>query len=235
MRRFHYGNEVIQYSVVKSKRIKTSELFVDAKGVLIRTPQDKPDKEIAQIIKRKVDWILKQQRHYRQLQNQFLKPTFEDGSTLPYLGQARTLHIIAERKTTAIRFVSGEFLVTVKSKKYTKRQIETLYNAWLLEKAKTLLTNKVNKYARIIKVKPRKIIIKKVQRRLGSATKNNIINLNFQLVKAPEEIIDYVVIHELCHLRIRNHSHHFWDLLHRFVPDYDEKLEWLKTNGFLLS
>lgn len=69
MRRLRYGNEVIQYSVVKSKRIKTSELFVDAKGVLIRTPQDKPDKEIALIIKRKADWILKQQRHYLKLQN----------------------------------------------------------------------------------------------------------------------------------------------------------------------
>ena len=54
---------------------------------------------------------------------------------------------------------------------------------------------------------------------------------NLLTVKAPEDIMDYVVLHELCHLKIKEHSHHYWDLLHKFMPNYNDKIEWLKING----
>ena len=65
----------------------------------------------------------------------------------------------------------------------------------------------------------------------GSATKANVINLNINLLNAPESVIDYIILHELCHLKIKEHSHHFWDMLHKFIPDYQEKVEWLRING----
>jgi predicted metal-dependent hydrolase len=65
----------------------------------------------------------------------------------------------------------------------------------------------------------------------GSLTRMGIINLNLNLIKAPEDVIDYIILHELCHLKIKEHSHHYWDLVHRFMPNYQEKVEWLKSNG----
>jgi predicted metal-dependent hydrolase len=50
-------------------------------------------------------------------------------------------------------------------------------------------------------------------------------------MKAPEDVIDYIILHELCHLKIKEHSHHYWDLLHKFMPNYYDKIEWLKVNG----
>ena len=61
--------------------------------------------------------------------------------------------------------------------------------------------------------------------------KGDTINLNINLVKAPEDVVNYIVLHELCHLKIKGHSYHFWDLLHKFMPDYSEKIDWLDKNG----
>jgi predicted metal-dependent hydrolase len=65
-------------------------------------------------------------------------------------------------------------------------------------------------------------------------TKEGSINLNVNLVKAPEDIIDYITLHELCHLKIKEHSYHYWDLVHRYMPNYQEKIDWLKVNGSAL-
>ena len=62
-------------------------------------------------------------------------------------------------------------------------------------------------------------------------TKQGSINLNVNLLKAPEDVIDYMILHELCHFKIKEHSHHYWDYVRRYMPNYQEKIEWLKTNG----
>jgi predicted metal-dependent hydrolase len=80
-------------------------------------------------------------------------------------------------------------------------------------------------------VEPRGIILKSVKDRWRSATKDGVINLSLNLLKAPTDIIDYTILPEMCHLKIIEHSHRVWDLVHRFMPDNQEKIEWLKVNG----
>ncbi|MGI8833569.1 MAG: YgjP-like metallopeptidase domain-containing protein [Nitrososphaeraceae archaeon] len=58
-----------------------------------------------------------------------------------------------------------------------------------------------------------------------------MLNLNLNLIKAPGDVIDYIILHELCHLRIKEHSHHYWDMLHEFMANYYNKIQWLKVNG----
>lgn len=84
---------------------------------------------------------------------------------------------------------------------------------------------------KIINVHPKKIAIKRLKNRWGSISKNDTLNLNVNLVKAPLEVIDYIIIHELCHLIIKGHSYRFWNLLKRFVIDYQDKINWLAKNG----
>jgi hypothetical protein len=73
--------------------------------------------------------------------------------------------------------------------------------------------------------------VKNLRNRWGSLAKGGIINLNVNLIKAPEDVMDYIVLHELCHLIIKEHFHHYWDMVHRFMADYHDKIEWLKVNG----
>jgi predicted metal-dependent hydrolase len=109
--------------------------------------------------------------------------------------------------------------------------IKQLYENWLTEKAKPVFETKVKEYSMRLEVRVRLTVIKNLKNRWGSLTKNNVLNLNVNLLKAPEDVIEYIILHELCHIRIKEHSHHYWDLLHKYVPNYHDKIEWLNING----
>ena len=94
-----------------------------------------------------------------------------------------------------------------------------------------MFEDKVEKYSKKLGVRVKRIAVKNLRNRWGSLTKSGFINLNLNLIKAPEDVIDYIILHELCHLNINEHSHHYWDLVHRFMPNYQDKIEWLKVNG----
>jgi predicted metal-dependent hydrolase len=109
--------------------------------------------------------------------------------------------------------------------------IKSLYRNWIETQAREIFTKKVIRFAKIIHVKPKEVSIKNLKNRWGSATKKGTINLNVNLIKAPERIIDYVVIHELCHFLIKEHSFRFWNMLKRYSPDYPKDIQWLNING----
>jgi len=174
IQKIKYGNTVIEYSLIKSKRRKTSQIMVDGDEVIVRTPLAKDNSEIKKIIQSKAQWIFKKQLEFR--------------------------------KRTDVHFVP---------KRYTKR----------------FLLKQVNSYATKVGITPSKVNIKKMRTRWGSASKNNVINLNEHLLKAPKGAIDYVILHEICHLKIRNHSHRFWELVQKFMPNYEENRKWLEVNS----
>jgi predicted metal-dependent hydrolase len=100
-----------------------------------------------------------------------------------------------------------------------------------MEKAKSTFKHKVDEYSKKLGVKVESITTKHIKNRWGSMTKEGSINLNINLLKAPEDVIDYIILHELCHLKIKEHSHHYWDHVRRYMPNYQEKIEWLKASG----
>jgi predicted metal-dependent hydrolase len=61
-----------------------------------------------------------------------------------------------------------------------------------------------------------------------------VVNLNLNLLKAPEDVIDYMILHELCHMKIKEHSHHYWDMVRKYMPNYKENIGWLKVNATIL-
>lgn len=121
--------------------------------------------------------------------------------------------------------------VGVKSAKTSKKFLKKFYKNWITEKALDILGAKVEIYSKKLGVRVKSITIKILRNRWGSLTKSGTINLNANVIKAPEDVIDYIIVHELCHLKIKEHSHRYWDLLHKFMPNYQDKIEWLKVNG----
>ena len=89
---------------------------------------------------------------------------------------------------------------------------------------------RVRKLSTMIDVKPSKTVIKPLKSRWGSATEKGTINLNSSLLSAPKEVVDYVIVHELCHLKIRGHSRRYWELVGRHMPDYERHKKWLDTH-----
>lgn len=110
-------------------------------------------------------------------------------------------------------------------------EIRTLHEDWLYHEAEVIFKNKIDAFSKIIGFKPNKIVIKNLKNRWGSITKNNNIVLNMNLVKAPVDVIDCIILHELCHFKIKGHSYRFWNLLKRYSPDYPKYVQWLNING----
>jgi predicted metal-dependent hydrolase len=119
---------------------------------------------------------LKKQKEYREMTPEILKPTFKDGSTLPYLGKNYPLRIFTREATNSIGFADGQFIVNIwPSKNVTAQYVEKLYEHWLMKVARPVLKNKVETYSEKLGVTgPGKIVIKKLKNRWGSMVKTEI-------------------------------------------------------------
>jgi predicted metal-dependent hydrolase len=238
--RIRYGTTTIPYHIIKTGRVKTSEVIVDADATItVRTPLEKNKHEIQRIVLDKASWILEKQREFRKNTSQLIKPTFEENSTLPYLGKNYPLVMVKKKNKkqseNELRLIDGKFVATIKSSKNSKRSIKNLYDSWLLDNAQIALREKVEKCSKKIGIGVERISIKNLRKRWGSLTKDKkTINLNVNLLKAPDDVIDYIILHELCHVKINDHSHHYWDLVRRYMPSYQEKIDWLNSNTSIL-
>jgi predicted metal-dependent hydrolase len=233
--KLRYGTSIIDYSIVRSRRRKTSEIIVDEENVIVLTPYNKSIEEINDIVREKAKWITTKQSEFKSASPEIVQPVFEEGSTLRYLGRNYLLRfVIVQQEIKSnenIKLVNGEFLIFSKSSRPPKKRIMFLYEKWLRKKADSIFEQNINFYCTELGIKPPQLVVKNLKNRWGSATKENVINLNVNLLKAPESVIKCIILHELCHLKIKEHSHHFWDMLHKFMPDYQVQVDWLRING----
>lgn len=200
----------------------------------MRAPFGKDDREIQRLVLDKASWILKKQKEYRETIPEVTRPSFKENTTLPYLGANYPLKINKGQNNDGINLVDRKFVIESKSTKITSNRLKKLYDNWLREKSQSLYEDKVEKHSKKLGVRIKRIAIKNLRNRWGSLTNSGVINLNLNLIKAPEDIIDYIVLHELCHLKIKEHSHHYWDLVRKYVPDYQDKEDWLRANAAVL-
>lgn len=246
---YQYGNLKIEYNLVRSKRRKTSELIVDENDITLRVPFNKPSSEIEKILFNKIRWIIEKQKQQRKKEKEIIKPTYLQDSTLPYLGNNYRLKIIRKNNNLSkidfdkLEFNDGVFIVKLGNKNNKSnnkkniqnnneiQRIKLLYENWLKQKCTQIFESKLNQFSKELGVIPNNYTIKNLKNRWGSLTKKGTIVLNINLIKTPERIIDYIIIHELCHLIIKGHSHNFWSLLHKYTPDYQDKIDWLNTNS----
>ena len=235
IRKVRFGNATIPYSIIKSNRRKTSQITVDKDSVVVRTPSSKTTSEIKKIVDGKKKWIFRKQLEFQKQKSDIAKFSYTDGTKFLYLGRNLTLKILKNKKTESVSLKKDTIIVSIKSKRSSKVLVKKLYQEWLMEKSSQIFTSRLNKISKKLKLKPRKIIIKNLKDRWGSATSDDTINLNMNLIKSPRSVIDYVILHELCHLKIKGHSDKFWQMVKKFMPNYDEQKRWLELNNVIVS
>jgi len=241
-----YGTRKVEYFVFRTRRRKTSEVIVDSDEIVIRAPFSKPLTEIEALIKEKISWILRKQKEIldNEKKIEVSKPVYVQDSTLPYLGKNHKIEVKildSQKENTkkgeknSVVYKNGLFLFNIHSDIQDSQdyyeEIKKLHEDWLYHKAENIFKEKINISSKMMGIKPNKVVIKNLKNRWASITKNNDINLNVNLIKAPPKIIDYIIIHELCHFKIKGHSYNFWNLLGRYYPDYPKYIEWLNING----
>lgn len=223
------GKTKIPYKIIQSKR-NTTEILVDKTGVHVLTSKAKSPENIHNTIQSHSKWIFKKQLQLRDYIP--TKITFKHKSKLPYLGKWHLLEII-HSSTNSFEFKNGIFYA--KLKKPTKSNIKNLYLNWEKQKAKSLLEARIKKHSKSSKLIPTKILVKPLNTKWGGVSKKRTLTINQKLIRAPGKIIDYVIIHELCHLKIPNHGDSFWMMLGQKMPDYKRRRDWLKNNQDVLK
>lgn len=215
--------------IIRTPRIKTARLQVHDGAVSVAVPFELPVERIEKILSEKHRWI-KEKLYLQQQAMPVSGKEFISGEAFPYLGRNYRLKI----ETGAfqpLKLKHGRLVVSVPEQNKNPEFIRTALIQWYQHQALSRFTEKVERFAKIIGVQPTNVAIKNFKSRWGSCTAKGEIQFHWKVILAPHRIVDYVVIHELCHLKHHDHSPAFWKSVERHVPDYLECKEWLKMVG----
>lgn len=215
-----YGGGEIPFQISFSKR-KSLEISVHPdKSVFVKAPEGTERLAIEEKVKKRARWIKRQIRYFDQFDPRTPSRKYVSGESHLYLGKKYRLKI-AQGPENNILLKNGFFMTTTDRSK--PENIEAILNEWYRSKANLYLTKSFEECWEKFKLndasKPT-VKIMKLKKRWGSLSKNKTLTLNLDLIKAPKECIEYVIIHELCHLVHHNHSPEFYRLLERSLPDW---------------
>ncbi len=217
-----YGETVVDYTLFYADR-KTMEMAVHPDGsVVITAPLGTALHAIEQKLLRRARWIVKQLKYFNQFNPRTPKRMYVGGETHLYLGKQYRLKIVCE-SSKGVKLIGGLFRVSCE-KENTPVVIKKLMDDWYAAKAVIHFTVRLNRCWPAFEKhgfhKPR-LQIKHMKRRWGSLSGSGIVTLNTELIKAPKECIDYVVTHELSHLKHHDHSTAFYKLLETVIPNWE--------------
>ena len=212
--------------IIRSKR-KTIALIVEPNGdLIIRAPKRATKREINALVKKYAVWIEKKQAQFLVEAESFSPRKFVEGEAFFFLGKSYPLQITGAKKTTVRLW--GEYFQLAK---FAQADSERYFEQWYKKESRKVFTERVEFYATKYGFNYAKLKLSAARTRWGSCSSSGNINLTWRLVMMPQEIIDYVVVHELCHLREQNHSKAFWAQVEAILPDYKKRRKWLKENG----
>ena len=215
--------------VIRTSRIKTASVRVEEGKVSVVVPFNLPNDKITKVVTDKTRWIKEKIYLQQQYKPSRLKE-YVNGESFAYLGRNYRLKLIVGKKQS-VKLKNGRLVVALPEHQQTNIKINQAITGWYRHHAIQRLNDKVKRYASIIGVTPESINIRTFKSRWGSCHANGNILFNWKVIIAPNPIVDYVVVHELCHLKQHDHSPKFWKLVERVLPDYLDSKEWLKVNG----
>ena len=218
--------------IIRSRR-KSLSIQIDDQGrVIVRAPRTATDRYIEELISKKRTWIEKKQRLVAERHENREYRDFRDGDRYLYLGTYYPLSIQSNHtRGSHLQLKQGRFLLDEKE----HHRARELMIAWYRRQAKKTLTELVSRYACNTGLSYKKIRITGAQKRWGSCSSTGNLNFSYRIVMAPEDVISYVVVHELAHLCEQNHSRRFWELVEKIMPEYRKHRRWLREKGHLLS
>lgn len=222
--------EDIEFTYKTSNR-RTASLFVERDGsVHLIVPDHLPVSRIEEIIKSKKTWIYKSLAEWEDLNASRIDREFISGEGFLYLGRTYRLKV-ADNILENFTFRDNQFLI----RKGKLKDCEELFKEFYKLKAQQKVPERVELYAAKMGVEPKSIKVLELGNRWASCSPDGNLNFHWRCMMAPFSVLDYVVVHELAHLRHMNHTDAFWNEVDKVVPDYREKAEWLKFNGACMS
>ena len=216
----------LTYSTKYSDKRKTLGLIVERdKSVVVLAPTGTSQETVDVFVNKKKFWLFEKINYSPKFGEIKPETPFISGKAIPYLGKNYKLDVVKEPLEGIV--FDGKFLLSQQNLQIGKAILEQ----WYKQKAKEKITPMVEQYAKRLGVEYNDILISDLKYRWGSCTLKGNLNFNWRLIKAPQYVINYIVIHELAHLIELNHSDRFWNIVRVQMPNYIEAKEWLRENG----
>ena len=235
---YRFGGTTIEYAVTRSaRRKKTIEITLDPfEGVLVAAPARASDEHIRSVIQKRAAWIL------RKATTSDFKPRrreFVSGESLPYLGREVRMFVEPTDRTRAtLKFDHWNFRVlapALLNGEDRRSRVRSAFVAWYRNRAAERLPSLVERWCPRLGVEPTGVLIRGQRQRWGSCSPDGTLRFNWRVVMTEPALINYVVVHEMLHLKHQNHSERYWREVARVMPDYMVRRQRLKEVGPYLS
>jgi predicted metal-dependent hydrolase len=211
----------------ESKRASKISLMANINGFFLTVPVNSNDAKLNNFLQNKKNWITKTYEYYKKFNSNFGKK-YDDKFCIYYLGEKYRVDIAKDVVNNATISTSiNKITFHVINKKNYRKYIKN----WYLKQTSIVINERINIFSTLMNVKYTKLKIKDNSTRWGSCSSKGNINFSLYLVAFPINIIDYVIIHELAHLKEFNHSKKFWEIVMNMDHDYKEKISYLKQYG----
>ena len=222
-------NRQVSYLLKQSRRIRGIRLEIRPDtGLTVVVPGRFSQSQVDDILQKKARWILRHLPEHKPVQIPLFSKEVDHGEKVSYMG--RKLELAVQNnggKSCTVELSGNRLLVKLDGR---RRSIASILEKWYRARAEMVFTQKADSYKELMGLSYSKILIRGQKTRWGSCSHNGRLSLNWKLLLAPEPVIDYVIIHELAHLRHMNHSGRFWDYVARFCPDWKKHRKWLSTH-----
>lgn len=223
------------YQIIKRPRRRTVSISVKPDcSVRLVVPASLPDKKIIELIKQKSSWVESKIAYFKEIQKRHQEKKYVSGEAFKYLGRSYRLKIVWNDENKDVKLMNGEFNIPVPSGLQESEQtllIIRRLSTWYQKHALIRLEEKVRHFSAEMGVSPISVGVKGYKSRWGTCHLDGRIYFNWRIIIAPHSVVDYLVVHELCHLVHHNHSKRYWKQVETILPDYSEREEWLKLNG----
>ncbi|MCF7990492.1 MAG: M48 family metallopeptidase [Thiohalocapsa sp.] len=228
--------EDIEYDLLSGRSRKTTDIVIERTGrITVRAPEGYTPEQVDAVVRSKRMWIYRNLAEWRDLNASAVVREWVNGETFLYLGRSYRLALVSD-DGPAIQLKEGRFrlqraVIEAGSVAAARQAFETYYTDKGLER----FGRRVAYYAPKVGVEAAAVKVKDMGYRWASCGRSGVLNFHWKSMMAPARIIDYIAVHELCHLHHRDHSDAFWNEVDKVMPDYRERKDWLRRHGASLD
>lgn len=220
---------LIDYELIRSNRSSIGITVERDGSVVVNAPQNLAVDEVEKNIYKKRLWIWEKLAIKNEYNDRLIERKFISGETFSYLGRSYRLQVVDE--DIDLKLKNGWFML---GRKY-RAQAKELFKKWYIEHLKSKIQERFVYLNKELNLPTSEYKVMELGYRWGSCTKDGVLNFNWKIAMAPLGVIDYIILHEVTHLKEHTHNERFWREIQRLMPNYLEKKEWLKIQGKNLS
>ena len=222
----------IEYHLLPGADRQTTDIVIERDGAItVRPPAWMTPEQVDETVLSKRMWIYKNLAEWRDLNATRVEREWVNGEFFLYLGSRYRLSLVEEQDEN-LKLKNGRFCLLSTIPKHERSKV---FQEFYTSKGLPRITARVDYFSGKVGVKPGKCAIKDMGYRWASCLKNGDLHFHWKCLMAPLTIIDYIVVHELCHLHHRDHSDAFWNEVDKVMPNYWERKKWLRMHGVSLD